>query len=141
MVYGVTFRQGRNNFKIDASLLTNLVTENKELPESAKIDLIVALITLKCTQSNSVCFAYDGRPSAWVPGSSPESTVPVWLAPRRTPGSCGSIPRPWRSPSGKTWAAPTGTMSLTAISMATKRTCAPRVSGKLLHGAPRAPYR
>ena len=61
MVYGVTFRQGRNNFKIDASLLTNLVTENKELPESAKIDLIVALITLKYTQSNSVCFAYDGQ--------------------------------------------------------------------------------
>ena len=61
MVYGVTFQQGRNNFKIDASLLTNLVTENKELPESAKIDLIVALITLKYTQSNSVCFAYDGQ--------------------------------------------------------------------------------
>ena len=61
MVYGVTFQQGRNNFKIDASLLTNLVTENKELPESAKIDLIVALITLKYTQSNSVCYVQDGQ--------------------------------------------------------------------------------
>ena len=60
-VYGITFQQGRNNFKIDADLLTNIVTQNKELPESAKIDLIVALITLKYTQSNSVCFAYDGQ--------------------------------------------------------------------------------
>ena len=60
-VYGVTFQQGRNNFKIDESLLHNIVTEKKELPESAKIDLIVSLITLKYTQSNSVCFAYDGQ--------------------------------------------------------------------------------
>ena len=60
-VYGITFQQGRNNFKIDAELLNNIVTENKELPEDAKIDLIVSLITLKYTQSNSVCFAYDGQ--------------------------------------------------------------------------------
>ncbi len=60
-VFGITFQQGRNNFKIDESLLQNVVTENKEIPESAKIDLIVALITLKYTQSNSVCFAYDGQ--------------------------------------------------------------------------------
>ena len=60
-VYGITFQQGRNNFKIDADLLKNIVTQNKDLPESAKIDLIVALITLKYTQSNSVCFAYDGQ--------------------------------------------------------------------------------
>lgn len=61
MVYGVTFRQGRNNFEINEALLSNLVTENKELPQDAKLDLIVALITLKYTQSNSVCFAYDGQ--------------------------------------------------------------------------------
>ena len=61
MVYGVTFQQGRNNFKIDAALLNNIVTANRELPENAKIDLVVALITLKYTQSNSVCFAYDGQ--------------------------------------------------------------------------------
>ena len=61
MVYGVTFQQGRNNFRIDGELLNNIVTENKNLPESAKVDLIVALITLKYTQSNSVCFAYDGQ--------------------------------------------------------------------------------
>ncbi len=60
-VFGITFEQGRNNFKIDNDLLKNIVTANKELPESAKIDLIVALITLKYTQSNSVCFAVDGQ--------------------------------------------------------------------------------
>ena len=60
-VFGITFQQGRNNFKIDRELLSNLVTENKELPESAVRDLIVALITLKYTQSNSVCFAVDGQ--------------------------------------------------------------------------------
>ncbi len=60
-VFGITFEQGRNNFKIGEHLLTDIVTENKELPESAKIDLIVSLITLKYTQSNSVCFAYDGQ--------------------------------------------------------------------------------
>ena len=60
-VYGITFEQGRNNFKIDEELLANIVTENKELPDAAKRDLIIALITLKYTQSNSVCFAVDGQ--------------------------------------------------------------------------------
>ena len=60
-VFGITFQQGRNNFKIGEHLLENIVTANKELPESAKIDLIISLITLKYTQSNSVCFAYDGQ--------------------------------------------------------------------------------
>ncbi len=60
-VYGITFEQGRNNFKINADLLNNCVTANKELPESAKRDLIIALITLKYTQSNSVCYAVDGQ--------------------------------------------------------------------------------
>ena len=60
-VYGITFEQGRNNFKIDHDLLKEIVTENKEIPESAKQDLIIALITLKYTQSNSVCFAKDGQ--------------------------------------------------------------------------------
>ena len=60
-VFGVTFQQGRNNFRIDESLLGNVVTKRKDLPETAKRDLIVALITLKYTQSNSVCFAYDGQ--------------------------------------------------------------------------------
>ncbi|MBQ7857940.1 MAG: phosphoribosylaminoimidazolecarboxamide formyltransferase [Oscillospiraceae bacterium] len=60
-VYGITFEQGRNNFKIDEALLSNIVTQNTVLPQDAKIDLIVALITLKYTQSNSVCFAVDGQ--------------------------------------------------------------------------------
>ncbi|MBR5192201.1 MAG: phosphoribosylaminoimidazolecarboxamide formyltransferase [Clostridia bacterium] len=60
-VYGITFEQGRNNFKIDSSLLENIVTKNKELPKSAKNDLIIALITLKYTQSNSVCYAFGGQ--------------------------------------------------------------------------------
>ncbi|MBR6413139.1 MAG: phosphoribosylaminoimidazolecarboxamide formyltransferase [Oscillospiraceae bacterium] len=60
-VFGVTFVQGRNNFKIDRALLGNLVTANKNLPDSAARDLIVSLITLKYTQSNSVCFAVDGQ--------------------------------------------------------------------------------
>lgn len=60
-VFGITFEQGRNNFKIDRELLNNIVTENKEFPEEAVRDLIISLITLKYTQSNSVCFAYDGQ--------------------------------------------------------------------------------
>ena len=60
-VYGITFEQGRNNFVINKELLSNIVTENKELPESAVRDLIIALITLKYTQSNSVCYAVDGQ--------------------------------------------------------------------------------
>ena len=60
-VFGITFQQGRNNFKINRELLENVVTKNKELPESAIRDLIVALITLKYTQSNSVCYAVDGQ--------------------------------------------------------------------------------
>lgn len=60
-VFGITFEQGRNNFTIDASLLTNIVTQNKQLSPQAQRDLIIALITLKYTQSNSVCFAKDGQ--------------------------------------------------------------------------------
>ena len=60
-VFGITFEQGRNNFKIGNHLLENIVTENKALTEDARIDLIVALITLKYTQSNSVCYAVDGQ--------------------------------------------------------------------------------
>ena len=60
-VFGVTFEQGRNNCKIDESLLANIVTENKNLPDDAKRDMIVSLITLKYTQSNSVCYAKDGQ--------------------------------------------------------------------------------
>ena len=60
-VFGVTFEQQRNSIRIDESMLTNLVTKNKDLPPEAKRDLIVSLITLKYTQSNSVCYAVDGQ--------------------------------------------------------------------------------
>ena len=60
-VYGITFEQGRNEFKINNELLENVVTNNKNIPDDAKVDLIIALITLKYTQSNSVCFAVDGQ--------------------------------------------------------------------------------
>ena len=60
-VYGITFEQGRNNFTIDEALLENLVTANKTLSQEDKLNLLVSLITLKYTQSNSVCFAYDGQ--------------------------------------------------------------------------------
>ncbi|MBE6746658.1 MAG: phosphoribosylaminoimidazolecarboxamide formyltransferase [Ruminococcaceae bacterium] len=60
-VFGITFEQGRNNFRINEELLSNMVTENKTLSAEAKRDLIIALITLKYTQSNSVCYAVDGQ--------------------------------------------------------------------------------
>ena len=60
-VFGITFEQGHNNFRIDEELLSNIVTENKELPRQAQIDMIVALITLKYTQSNSVCYVKNGQ--------------------------------------------------------------------------------
>ena len=60
-VFGITFEQGRNNFKIDRALLSNIVTKNKQLPADKATDLIISLITLKYTQSNSVCFAADGQ--------------------------------------------------------------------------------
>ena len=60
-VFGITFEQGHNNFRIDESLLQNIVTKNKELPRSAVIDMIIALTTLKYTQSNSVCYVKNGQ--------------------------------------------------------------------------------
>ena len=60
-VYGITFEQGRNNIRITNEMLTNIPTQNKELPETAKRDLLIALITLKYTQSNSVCYVKDGQ--------------------------------------------------------------------------------
>ena len=60
-VFGVTFEQGRNNYRIDRDLLTNIVTRNRDLPDQAAIDMMVALITLKYTQSNSVCYVKDGQ--------------------------------------------------------------------------------
>ncbi|MCH4238976.1 MAG: phosphoribosylaminoimidazolecarboxamide formyltransferase [Oscillospiraceae bacterium] len=60
-VFGITFEQGRNEFKIDKALLQNIVTKNKELPEAAQRDMLISLIALKYTQSNSVCYVKDGK--------------------------------------------------------------------------------
>lgn len=60
-VFGVTFEQGRNEFRIDNDLLTNIVTENKDIPDDKKEDLVISLITLKYTQSNSVCYVKNGQ--------------------------------------------------------------------------------
>ena len=60
-VFGITFEQGHNFCRIDESLLSNIVTENRDLPETARRDMILALITLKYTQSNSVCYVYGGQ--------------------------------------------------------------------------------
>ena len=60
-VFGITFEQGRNNIRLDDSIFENIVTDNKNLPDSAKRDLLIAMITLKYTQSNSVCYAYGGQ--------------------------------------------------------------------------------
>ena len=90
-VFGVTFEQGHNSCRIDGTLLEKLVTKNTDLPESARRDLLVALITLKYTQSNSVCYAVDG--SASVRGSSLVSTARALPAARPTPGTCASVIR------------------------------------------------
>ena len=60
-VFGITFEQGRNNYEINADLLNNIVTDSKDLPENAKRDMLISLITLKYTQSNSVCYVKDGQ--------------------------------------------------------------------------------
>ena len=92
-VFGVTFEQGRNELKIDRDFLGNVVTENKEIPDSAKIDLIISLITLKYTQSNSVATQKADRPSESVPDSSPESIVPVWQDRKQITGSSARLHR------------------------------------------------
>ena len=92
-VFGITFEQGRNELKIDEKLLENIVTENKNLPDEAKRDLILSLITLKYTQSNSVCFAKDGQAIGVGQDSSPEFTAPDLRVIRRITGICVSIRR------------------------------------------------
>ena len=81
-VFGITFEQGRQELSIDDELLSNIVTENKEIPANALMDLKISLITLKYTQSNSVCFVKDGQAQA----SSHVYTVPVWQARRLITG-------------------------------------------------------
>ena len=93
-VFGITFEQGHNDCKIDESLLTNIVTENKDLPEGAKRDMLLALITLKYTQSNSVCYV-EGR-SGHRRGRGPAEPHPLHPScgtTRRTTGISAAIRR------------------------------------------------
>lgn len=92
-VYGISFEQGRNELNIDKDFFSNVVTENKEIPESAKIDLAISMITLKYTQSNSVCYVKDGQAIGIERDSSHVSTVHVWPVRRRTTGGCARVRR------------------------------------------------
>ena len=85
-VYGVTFEQGRQELAIDDALISNIVTENKELTEEAKRDMKISLIILKYTQSNSVCYVKDGQAIGVGAASSPVYTAPGWQARRQTTG-------------------------------------------------------
>ena len=123
-VFGITFEQGHNNFEINEPLLENVVTENKEIPESAKIDMIVALITLKYTQSNSVCYVKDGQ------AIRAASTAPVWPATRPTTGGCASIRACWGCPSWRASAVPIATTPSTCTSPTSGRTCWPTACGR-----------
>ena len=93
-MYGITFEQGRNELVINAdTMLSNWVTENKDVTEEQKRDLVIALITLKYTQSNSVCYTAGGQTIGVVPASRAASTAPVWQARRPTTGSCATWTR------------------------------------------------
>ena len=128
-MFGITFQQGRNVFKINEDLLANIVTENRDLPEDARRDMIVALITLKYTQSNSVCYVKDGQAIGVGRASRAASTAPAWRAPRPTPGGCGTTPRCWDCSSWSTSAARTVTTPSMCTSPMSTRTCWRRASG------------
>ena len=95
-LYGVTFQQGRNNFKITDNVLSNIVTQNKELPEEAKRDLILSLITLKYTQSNSVCYAKDGQAHRYWSGSAIRVHCTRLAGNKAEYGICVRIPKFYR---------------------------------------------
>ena len=112
-IYGITFEQGLQQPGHQRGDAQNIVTENKELPQQAKHDMLLSLITLKYTQSNSVCYVKNGNDHrAWGPASRAASTAPVWRATRRTSGGCAQHPKVLGSSSWTTSAAPTGTNAI-----------------------------
>ena len=129
-VFGVTFQQGRNNFVIDEALLSNIVTENRDLPDEARRDMIVSLITLKYTQSNSVCYVKDGQAIGVGAASRAASTAPAWPETRRTPGGCAITPRCWDCSSWRASAGRTGTTPSTCTSPTSTRTYWRRACGR-----------
>ena len=127
-VFGVTFEQGRNELKIDESLLQNLPTQNKTLTPEAKRDLIVSLITLKYTQSNSVCYVKNGQAIG---------VGAAWRATRPTTGTCASAPRCWSCPLSRASAGPTGTTPSTSTSATSAWMCSGTAPGS--SSSPRSP--
>lgn len=87
-VFGITFEQDRNEVKITAELLVERPTANKEIPENAVRDLLISLITLKYTQSNSVCYVKDGQAIGIGAGRNPACIAPVWLVIKLISGGC-----------------------------------------------------
>ncbi len=114
-VFGVTFEQGRNNLKIDNAFLGEIVTKNKDLPQDAARDLVIALITLKYTQSNSVCYAAGGQ--AIGVGAGQPSRI------QRTSGICASIRKSSACRSTRIYAAPTATTRSTYTCPSISWTC------------------
>ena len=123
--------RGYNSLDISKEMLQNIVTENKDLPQQAKIDMLLSLITLKYTQSNSVCYVKDGQTIGVGAGQQSRihctrlagSKADIWLIPP-------SIPRCWASSSWTTSAAPTRTTPSTSISPTSTRTFWPRAYGR-----------
>ena len=114
-VFGISFQQGRSPYPIDKDLLHNIVTKNKDLPENAKQDLLLALIAVKYTQSNSVCYAYRGQTIGVGAGHSLEFTAPDWRETRQISGICAIIPRFYSLSLPKAWDARIGIMPSTYI--------------------------
>ena len=128
-VFGITFEQGRNEIKLDESLLTNIPTQNKNFPDEAKRDLIIALITLKYTQSNSVCYVKNGQ--AIGIGAGQQSRIHC----TRLAGNKADIwylrqhPKVMNLPGSRKSAVQTATTRLTSTSATTTKTFWPTVSG------------
>ena len=115
-VYGVTFEQGRQELAIDDNLISNIVTNNKELTEEAKRDLKISLIVLKYTQSNSVCFVKDGQAIGVGAGQQSRVHCTRLADRRRTTGFCASARRCWGCPLRIRLPVQKETMPLTCIS-------------------------
>lgn len=129
-VFGITFEQGRNELHIDDDFFSNIVTENKELTEQAKIDLAISMITLKYTQSNSVCYVKGARQSVSEQASSLVSTVPDLQAQRQTTGGFVSLHRCLDFSLWMVSDVQTATILLTFISVRIIWMCLQRVSGR-----------
>ena len=128
-IYGIVFEQGYNDLAIDGAMLENIVTANKNLPGDAKHDMLLSLITLKYTQSNSVCYVKNGMTIGV--GAGQQSRIHCTRrGTRRISGGCGSIPRCWASSLWTASAVPTGTTPSTCISLRNTTTCWPRECGR-----------